>query len=72
MKPLTEKRLLAIREALNFRLAGEMDDAELDQQVYRDALEWVREKIRDKQQRRQYSEEAKRLRAGRPSIPLCR
>lgn len=29
MKPLTEKRLLAIREALNFRLAGEMDDAEL-------------------------------------------
>lgn len=49
MKPLTEKRLLAIREALNFRLAGEMDDTTIDPQVYQDALEWAREKIKDKQ-----------------------
>ena len=63
MRPLTEKRLLAIREALNFRLAGEMDDTTLDQQAYKDALEWARGKIAEKQRRREYSDEARQLRS---------
>jgi hypothetical protein len=46
---MTLKRLYAIREALNARLAGELDDTDIPQKDYQAALEWVREKIKSKQ-----------------------
>lgn len=49
---LTKKRLFAIREALNARLAGEIDvedDSGIDRKDYEAALEWAWSKIADKQ-----------------------
>jgi hypothetical protein len=48
MRPLTKRRLEAIREALNARLAGEIDnegDSGIKREDYKAALEWAREQI---------------------------
>ena len=58
---LTEKRLLAIREALSFRLSGDLGDTTMERRTYVDTLEWARGKIAEKQRRRKYSSEARRL-----------
>lgn len=46
--PLTLNRLMAIREALTARLAGELDgtDGDHPQKHYEKALEWANEEIR--------------------------
>lgn len=52
MTQLTRRRLLAIREALNFRLAGDIE-SDIPVEVYKAALEWTREKIAAKPDRTQ-------------------
>lgn len=42
---LTQNRLLAIKEALNARLAGEMDVETIAREHYETALEWVETQI---------------------------
>jgi hypothetical protein len=48
--PLTRRRLLAIEEALHFRLAGELDDTSIPQEDYKAALRWVEELTRKREE----------------------
>lgn len=49
---LTEKRLLAIREALNARLAESIDPTgEIKRKDYQNALEWCRQEISKRRSR---------------------
>jgi hypothetical protein len=51
---LTEKRLEAIVEALNDRIASEIEDNGIDPKHYQGALDWARNKLEQKRLNKKY------------------